>query len=174
MNPCLFQSPAGAASTFKPAPADPTARHCVSRTISLFRRAAGSLRVVLRTHMGHTRLRALPALPLEQVYITIRIGKSQFVFLDVIHLKSVGRKLPPDNFVPLLARPIFRALASLENFEELAVNGNSVVRPFPNFPNVVVEGDFVIHGCFSFRFRDCFQPLFHALIIANFGMKFNY
>lgn len=160
MNPCLFQSPTGAASTFKPAPADLAARHCVSRTISLFRRAAGSSRAVLQTHMGHTRSRALPALPLEQVYITIGIEKSQFVFLDVIHLKPVGRKLPPDNFVPLLARPIFRAFASLENFEELAVDGNSVVRPLPNFPNVVVEGDFVIHDCSSFGFGIVFNPFF--------------
>lgn len=39
MNPCLFQPLAGAASTFEPALADPSARHTVSRTISLFRRA---------------------------------------------------------------------------------------------------------------------------------------
>ena len=86
MNPCLFQSPAGAASTFKPAPADPTARHCVSRTISLFRRAAGSSAVVLQTRMGHTPPRgALPRLPLEQVYITTSEGKKQESILDVIH-----------------------------------------------------------------------------------------
>ena len=54
MNPCLFQSPAGAASTFEPL-RDPTARHRVSRTISLFRRAVGSLGMVLRTLVGRTR-----------------------------------------------------------------------------------------------------------------------
>ena len=88
MNPCLFQSPAGAASTFKSVPTDPTARHRVSRTISLFRRAAGSSRVVLQTHMGHTRFRALPALPSEQVYINTSYGKTQEGVLDVIHLNS--------------------------------------------------------------------------------------
>jgi hypothetical protein len=35
-----------------------------------------------------------------------------------------------------------------------------------------VETNFVVnHGLLSFRFRDFFQSLFHALILSRFGIK---
>ena len=54
MNPCLFQIPAGAASTFEPFRI-PALATLYTATISLFRRAVGSSGMVLRTLMGHTR-----------------------------------------------------------------------------------------------------------------------
>ena len=50
----------------------------------------------------------------------------------------------PRDLIPLIARPVFRALASLVRLEERALASVAVVNPFPNLVAVVVVVDVVV------------------------------
>ncbi len=100
MNPCLFQSPAGAASTFEPL-CDPSARHTVSRTISLFRRAVGGFLGLTDSRGSHLwwlpfHPRALPS-PCTLIIAEGRLLVKGFSEVSENFLSSPYYLIHPDN-----------------------------------------------------------------------------